>query len=142
MTSITSVSAFSTESGYDKLTVGGVAYHGTNKPAIGSAGTIQWSSDGSGVSSGWKICGQAKATTTKRPGDASTSVKATCCDDVVKGSVTFVVTLPWHVTPSQFLSDAKVATGVQKGIAKKLGVDHTWVTVILKASTDGRSDEF
>jgi len=82
---------------------------------------------------------QAKATTTKCTGDASTCVKSACCDNVpkniVKGSVSFEVTLPSNVNQSQFLNDAKVKTGVQKGVAKKLGVDHTWVAVTL---TDGR----
>merc|ERR1719436_742198 len=40
------VDAFSTESRYDFLTVGGVRYSGTSGPAGGSySGTISWSSD-------------------------------------------------------------------------------------------------
>ena len=64
MASITSVPAFSTEAGYDKLTVRGVVYDGDKKPAIGAisgSGLIQWTSDGMEQSSGWKICGTLKA---------------------------------------------------------------------------------
>merc|ERR1712151_350663 len=51
------VDAFSTESGYDFLTVGGVQYSGSSGPASGSySGTISWSSDYSVVNSGWKLC--------------------------------------------------------------------------------------
>jgi hypothetical protein len=72
----------------------------------------------------------------------STCFQATCCDDVpekvVKGSVSFEVTLPSNVTQAQFLNDVKVKTGVQKGVAKKLGVNHTWVTVTLTAGSSAR----
>jgi len=37
--------------------------------------------------------------------------------------------LPSNVKPSMFLADPKVMTGLQKGMAAKLGVDHTWVTL-------------
>merc|ERR1719330_1663519 len=51
------VSAFSTESGYDILTVGGARYSGTSGPPGGAfSGVISWSSDYSIVSSGWKLC--------------------------------------------------------------------------------------
>jgi len=51
------VDAFSTESGYDFLTVGGVRYSGTSGPASGSYnGVISWSSDYSVTNSGWKLC--------------------------------------------------------------------------------------
>jgi len=51
------VDAFSTESGYDFLTVGGVQYSGTSGPASGSYdGVISWSSDYSVTNSGWKLC--------------------------------------------------------------------------------------
>jgi len=51
------VDAFSTESGYDFLTVGGVQYSGTSGPAGGSySGAISWSSDYSVTNSGWKLC--------------------------------------------------------------------------------------
>ena len=51
------VDAFSTESGYDFLTVGGVQYSGSSGPASGSySGTISWSSDYSVTNSGWKLC--------------------------------------------------------------------------------------
>jgi len=51
------VDAFSTESGYDFLTVGGVQYSGTSGPASGSYnGVISWSSDYSVSNSGWKLC--------------------------------------------------------------------------------------
>merc|ERR1719330_788868 len=51
------VDAFSTESGYDFLTMGGVAYSGSSGPASGTySGVISWSSDYSVVNSGWKLC--------------------------------------------------------------------------------------
>merc|ERR1719282_2182487 len=51
------VEAFSTESGYDILTVGGTRYSGTSGPPSGSfSGAISWSSDYSVGSSGWKLC--------------------------------------------------------------------------------------
>lgn len=58
------VDHFSTEAGYDKLTVGSSQYHGSNTPAgvhVSSGDTIQWVSDGSQTSSGWKICLPAAA---------------------------------------------------------------------------------
>merc|ERR1740129_79350 len=51
------VYAFSTEQGYDLLTMGGTSYSGTSGPASGTySGMISWSSDYSVVSSGWKLC--------------------------------------------------------------------------------------
>lgn len=51
------VDAFSTESGYDFLTVGGVQYAGTTGPTSGSyRGVISWSTDSSVTNSGWKLC--------------------------------------------------------------------------------------
>jgi len=51
------VDAFSTESGYDFLTVGGSSYSGTSGPASGTyTGDITWSSDYSVTNSGWKLC--------------------------------------------------------------------------------------
>merc|ERR1712060_101467 len=51
------VDAFSTESGYDFLTVGGSSYSGNSGPADGSYdGVISWSSDYSVTNSGWKLC--------------------------------------------------------------------------------------
>jgi len=51
------VEAFSTESRYDYLTVGGVGYSGTTGPASGAySGTISWSSDYSVTNTGWKLC--------------------------------------------------------------------------------------
>jgi len=51
------VEAFSTESGYDILNMGGVAYSGSSGPSGGSfSGVISWSSDYSVVNSGWKLC--------------------------------------------------------------------------------------
>ena len=49
-------SAFSTESGYDKLTVNGVQYSGSTGPNDVAASSMSWSSDYSMVHSGWKIC--------------------------------------------------------------------------------------
>merc|ERR1719277_1720104 len=52
-----SVQAFSTESGYDFLTMGGSRYSGSNGPASGTySGSIAWSSDYSVTNSGWRIC--------------------------------------------------------------------------------------
>merc|ERR1719188_1665168 len=52
-----SVQAFSTESGYDFLTMGGSTYSGSSGPASGTySGSITWSSDYSVTNSGWKIC--------------------------------------------------------------------------------------
>ena len=49
--------AFDTESRYDKLTVGGVQYDGSNGPADGTyTGAIRWSSDSSVTKTGWKLC--------------------------------------------------------------------------------------
>jgi len=51
------VEAFSTESRYDFLTMGGVQYSGSSGPASGTfSGTISWSSDYSVTQSGWKLC--------------------------------------------------------------------------------------
>merc|ERR1719232_2435110 len=52
-----SVDAFSTESRYDFLTMGGTAYSGTSGPPSQTyTGTISWSSDYSVTNSGWKLC--------------------------------------------------------------------------------------
>jgi len=51
------VEAFSTESGYDFLNIGGSSYSGSSGPASGRySGLISWSSDYSVVNSGWKLC--------------------------------------------------------------------------------------
>jgi len=51
------VEAFSTESGYDSLTMGGQSYSGTSGPSSGVySGTIRWNSDYSVTRSGWKVC--------------------------------------------------------------------------------------
>ena len=52
------VDAFDTEANYDFLTVGGTRYSGSSGPASGTySGFIQWTSDFSVVTSGWKLCG-------------------------------------------------------------------------------------
>ena len=54
-----SVSGFSTEQGYDKLTVAGTQYQGTSGPTgvyVSSSMSITWSSDNSQESTGWNIC--------------------------------------------------------------------------------------
>jgi len=52
-----SVEAFSTESRYDFLTMGGNRYAGTSGPPSGSySGSIIWSTDGSVTKSGWRLC--------------------------------------------------------------------------------------
>jgi len=52
------VEAFSTESGYDYLTMSdGNAYSGSNGPPSGTySGVISWASDYSVTNSGWKLC--------------------------------------------------------------------------------------
>ncbi len=50
--------SFSTESGYDYLTISGSTYSGTNSPgtkysSYGGSITVSWHSDGSITSSGW-----------------------------------------------------------------------------------------
>merc|ERR1719188_2244451 len=51
------VEAFSTESGYDFLTMGGSSYSGTSGPPSGTyTGSITWASDYSVTNSGWRIC--------------------------------------------------------------------------------------
>jgi len=52
------VDAFSTESGYDVLTMSdGASYSGTNGPPSGTySGVVSWSSDYSVTNSGWKLC--------------------------------------------------------------------------------------
>lgn len=51
------VEAFSTESRYDFLTVGGQAYSGSSGPSSGSyTGSITWASDSSVISTGWRLC--------------------------------------------------------------------------------------
>ena len=53
------VEGFSTESGFDKLTLGGVEYQGTSGPsgvAVSAGEAMSWSSDHSGESTGWRIC--------------------------------------------------------------------------------------
>ena len=50
---------FSTESGYDKLTVGGTSYSGSAGPdgvSVSSSTSITWRSDSNGAKTGWKIC--------------------------------------------------------------------------------------
>ena len=54
--SLLTSSAFSTESGYDKVTVNGVQYSGSTGPNGVVASSMTWSSDHSVVSQGWKIC--------------------------------------------------------------------------------------
>ena len=53
------VTAFSTESGYDELTIGSSTYGGISGPAgviVDTNTPISWSSDGSDTRSGWRIC--------------------------------------------------------------------------------------
>merc|ERR1712176_488890 len=52
------VDAFSTESGYDFLTMSdGQSYSGSSGPPSGTySGTFFWSSDFSVTNSGWKLC--------------------------------------------------------------------------------------
>mmetsp|Transcript_70814 Transcript_70814/g.207505 ORF Transcript_70814/g.207505 Transcript_70814/m.207505 type:complete len:723 (+) Transcript_70814:102-2270(+) len=51
------VAEFSTEEGYDRLTVNGQEYHGGEGPHLQTAtGTIKWKSDYSVAAKGWKLC--------------------------------------------------------------------------------------
>ena len=51
------VTAFSTEYGYDKLTVNGVEYQGYGGPSgIVPTGAMRWRSDGYDTTSGWRMC--------------------------------------------------------------------------------------
>ena len=55
-----SVTAFTTESCCDKLTVNGVQYSGTNGPGgvqVAAGSTITWTSDSSVTRTGFQICG-------------------------------------------------------------------------------------
>lgn len=51
------VEAFSTERGYDHLTLGGVRYSGNSRPPNSVyTGTLSWASDYSVASTGWRLC--------------------------------------------------------------------------------------
>jgi hypothetical protein len=57
----------------------------------------------------------------------------------VMGSIELNVTLASGVTPASFVKDPDVKTGVEKGIAQKLGVGASWVSVTLTVvSSAGR----
>ena len=59
-----SATVFATESGYDKLTVEGTVYSGSIGPsnqAVPSGATVQWESDSSEQSQGWRLCYSAEA---------------------------------------------------------------------------------
>jgi len=77
------VVAFTTEAGYDKLTVGRTQYSGTVGPQgviVVEADVISWSSDSSVVRSGWKIClgpGGATVTTSTTTAPPTTSTITT-----------------------------------------------------------------
>jgi len=52
-----SVEAFNTEARYDFLTMGGTQYSGSSGPSSGTySGVINWNSDFSIVTSGWRLC--------------------------------------------------------------------------------------
>jgi len=52
-----SVEAFNTERNYDFLTMGGTQYSGSSGPSSGTySGFINWNSDFSIVTSGWRLC--------------------------------------------------------------------------------------
>jgi hypothetical protein len=60
-----SVTAFSTEAGWDKLTVNGVQYDGTTGPGgvqVAAGSTITWTSDSSAREAGFEICSKALTT--------------------------------------------------------------------------------
>merc|ERR1719277_1677707 len=73
------VEAFSTESRYDILTMGGMEYSGSSGPSSGSfSGTISWNSDYSVVSSGWRLCsGSSGPAPTPGPTPAPTTPSPT-----------------------------------------------------------------
>ena len=58
-TGVLSATSFSTESGYDKLTLGAIDYSGTNGPmavSVSAGDHATWRSDYSIQSTGWKVC--------------------------------------------------------------------------------------
>jgi hypothetical protein len=68
------VAKFQTERGYDKLTVDGVVYSGTDGPnGITPKEVITWYSDHSVTEEGWKLCPSQMAPSTS----ASTSTSMT-----------------------------------------------------------------
>jgi len=82
------------------------------------------------------------AASMKCVGDAASCVLATCCEKIasnktvkaptiVIGKIRFEVELPANVTAASFVKDAGVKKGVEKGIAKKLGVLAEWVNATL-----------
>jgi hypothetical protein len=80
--------AFNTESGYDKLTIGGIIYQGTTGPsnvAVNANDVFSWRSDNGGVRSGFQVCLATVCTET----DGSTTNGATCrCGTTICSSTT------------------------------------------------------
>jgi hypothetical protein len=73
-----SVKKFSTEHGYDSLTVNGVAYSGAKGPeGIIPQGVITWQSDYSLTAPGWQICMPAATTHMTTTGAVTTTTEDT-----------------------------------------------------------------
>merc|ERR1719221_221145 len=90
------VDAFSTESGYDILTMAGTPYSGTSGPASGTySGEISWSSDYSVVSSGWKLCRQGSS-----PGPVPTPAPSPTPAPTTPAPTTPAPTTPAPTTPA------------------------------------------
>ena len=95
------------------------------------------------------MCGTGKtvkmsAAAVKCTSDAKSCAQATCCEAitsktktpaVVTGTIEFDVQLPATVTAANFVKDAGVKKGVEKGIAKKLDVPPAWVSATLTVGT-------
>jgi len=68
------VDAFSTESSFDFLTMGGTRYSGSEGPPSGTySGSIRWQSDHSVVNSGWRICRSGSPSPSPVPTPAPTT---------------------------------------------------------------------
>ncbi|GMI32159.1 hypothetical protein TrCOL_g6757 [Triparma columacea] len=78
---VLSVSSFATEANWDKLTVGGVMYDGTDGPdgvSVAAGDTISWFSDSYVSMAGFEICIGAPCTATTNPSDDGSSGDLYC----------------------------------------------------------------
>merc|ERR1712166_648330 len=98
---------FNTEQPYDVLTIDGTDYSGNDVDVnvrVDPNATIKWTSDGSGVRSGWKICfvesGVYDATTTdaSNTDSTTTAVVVDTTTAVVADTTTAVVADPPSIT--------------------------------------------
>jgi len=78
-------------------------------------------------------------TTTPKPTSTKIATKPETKNATkVMGKLNFKLTLPENETAASFVKNATVIKGVAKGIATKLKVDASWVTVVLTVATAGR----